>query len=692
MNIVIDYPFWIYLICIALGSGYALVLYRKNAKIESKPLRWLLFSLRLLSVTLIALLLFSPLWKHTAHEIERPVIIVAQDNSSSVAFCSDSVFYKTDFLKQRNRFIKTLQKNHETIVYTFGSRIQANGHTDYSEKSTDISSFLAEMQRRYAFRNIGGLVLISDGLYNRGYSPLNEVENLPYPIYTVALGDTTTKKDWALGKISYPRMTFLNHDFPVEITIRAQQLKNRSGVLTIEHNGQNLHKETVNIDQDNFTARLRVVLPAKESGTQQFRVGLSALDGETTYSNNQEVLFIDVLDDQRKILLLYAVPHPDISAIKQSVESKEGYEITTEWARDFRLSDAEYDLVILHQLPSERYALKPLLQRCIAQKTPTLWILGSQNLLETFNTFQTGLTINGFKKNMDEVTPIYNESFALFSLSDETVNQLKNMPPLIVPFGTYKPSGNVQILCHQRLGKTKTDRPLILFSQYNNQRFGVIAGTDLWKWRLADFAENNTHDHFNEILNKTIQFLAKKEDKSRFRIIHPSVFDETENVLLEAEVYNETYELIQTPEVKITIKDSAGNSYPYTFEHSVNAHRLNLGFMPSGTYTYRASAQWGGKNLVKEGLFVVNASNLEQSDMVANHNLLYSLAHKTNGTMVYPTEWDKLIEIMENNADNKPVSYEIITLEDFLNLPFVFILLILLLGMEWFLRKYNGLI
>lgn len=692
MNIVIDYPFWVYLICIAIGAGYALVLYRKNTKIESKTLRLLLFSLRLLSVALIALLLFAPLWKHTSKEVEKPVIIVAQDNSSSIVCCSDSTFYKTDFLKQRNRFIETLKKDHETIVYTFGSRIQATDHADYSEKSTDISSFLTEMQRRYAFRNIGGLVLISDGLYNLGYNPLNAVENLPYPIYTVAMGDTTTKKDWALGKISYPRMTFLNQDFPVEILVRAQQMKNRSGVLTIEHNGQILHKETVTIDQENFATHVRVALPAKKSGTQKFRVGLSALDGETTYRNNHDVFFVDILDDQRKILLLYAAPHPDISAIKQCVESKEGYEITTRQAKDSNIPDMNYDLVILHQLPSERYPMKSLLQLCTARKTPILWILGRQNHLETFNAFQSGLTISNFKKSMDEVTPIYNESFALFSLSDETLDQLKNMPPLVVPFGNYKPSGNAQILCYQRLGKTKTNHPLILFSQHNNQRFGVIAGTDLWKWKLADFAENNTHTHFNEILNKTIQFLAKKEDKSRFRIIHQSVFNETENVVLEAEVYNETYELIQTPEVKITIKDSAGNSYPYTFDHSINAYKLNLGFMQSGTYTYTASTQWGGKTLIKEGMFVVNASNFELSDCVANHNLLYSIAHKTNGTMIYPTEWDKLTKVLKNNADNKPISYEIITMEDFLNLPLVFVLLILLLGMEWFLRKYNGLI
>lgn len=692
MNIVIDYPYWIYLVCVSIGVFYALFLYGRSAEPSHKLLKRGLFILRSIAVTLIVLLLFSPLWKQTRKEIEKPVIIVAQDNSSSMIFGSDSIFYKTEFLQKRNQFIETLRKDHEVITHTFGNRIQAGEETDYSEKSTDISSILSEMQHLYAFRNVGGLILISDGIYNRGYNPLNVAENLPYPIYTVAAGDTTHKKDWALGKISYPHMTFLNHDFPVQIVIHAHKLKNRSGVLSIEHGGQKIYHQTIAIDQEDFTLSLEAVLSAKVPGTQRFRVHLSALDGETTYINNSEDLFIDVLDDQRKILLIYAAPHPDIAALKQSLEEKEGYEIITQRAKDCIHTETLHDLVILHQLPSAHYEMKNLLQHCKDQKTPLLWMLGKNTLLEHFNTFQTGLSITGFRQATDEVTPVHNESFALFSLSEKTLNWIKNAPPLIVPFGDYKVSDNAQILCHQRVGKTKTARPLIMFSQYDNQRFGVIAGTELWKWRLADFAENNTHSHFNEIINKSIQFLAKKEDKSRFRIIHKPIFDEAENVSIEAEVYNETYEPIQNPEVKITIKDSVGNSFPYGFEHSANAYKLNLGFLSPGTYTYHASTRWGGKTLSKDGMFVVSGSNMELSDLVADHNLLYSLAHKTGGMMIYPSEWDKLTQALQNNADDKPVSYEITRLEDFLNLPWMWILLIILLGTEWFLRKYNGLI
>src|ERR1700761_2931104 len=70
-------------VCILLGLGYAWLLYRMPVMLPEKYRKGL-FVLRALAVFFIALLLVSPLVKSIAYKPQKPLILVAQDNSSSI--------------------------------------------------------------------------------------------------------------------------------------------------------------------------------------------------------------------------------------------------------------------------------------------------------------------------------------------------------------------------------------------------------------------------------------------------------------------------------------------------------------------------------------------------------------------------------------------------------------------------------
>jgi hypothetical protein len=74
----------------------------------------------------------------------------------------------------------------------------------------------------------------------------------------------------------------------------------------------------------------------------------------------------------------------------------------------------------------------------------------------------------------------------------------------------------------------------------------------------------------------------------------------------------------------------------------------------------------------------------------ADHQLLYTLAKKHGGEMIYPGQLNGLLNTLNKREDIKPVSFTHKKLTELVQLKWIFFLLLSLLGIEWFIRKYYG--
>jgi len=248
----------------------------------------------------------------------------------------------------------------------------------------------------------------------------------------------------------------------------------------------------------------------------------------------------------------------------------------------------------------------------------------------------------------------------------------------------------------------KTEQPLIIFNSISDAKTAIIAGEGIWKWRLHDYAVNNNHKIFNELISKIVQYLALQIDKSLFRVICDNDFYENEPVLFDAEVYNESYELINDLEVTMDIINSNNKRFPYTFSKTSNDYHLNAGMFQVGEYRYEVRVKIGANILLERGEFSVSPIQVEFLNTVADHQLLYNLAGKHDGIMVYggPASLTQkggdfyqisdLPKLIGDRDDIKSVSYTQNRLKELINLKWVFFLLLILLSAEWFLRKRSG--
>jgi hypothetical protein len=109
--------------------------------------------------------------------------------------------------------------------------------------------------------------------------------------------------------------------------------------------------------------------------------------------------------------------------------------------------------------------------------------------------------------------------------------------------------------------------------------------------------------------------------------------------------------------------------------------------MPPGEYKYTASTKINGELLVKQGLIIVKEVIAEKINSVANHQLLYQMANRTNGKVYKPKRISELEADLLKNDAIKPVVYSQISTSNLIDFKWLIWLIIGLLSIEWFLRK-----
>jgi len=695
-NLSFQYPTWYLFLCAGLGLIYALLVYFRSDTFKEQTawLNWLLGGLRFLTATALAALLLSPLIKSLLTDTKKPVVVLAQDQSESV-MGEMSETELADYKTAYGTLKASLAEKYDLKEYAFGSEVREGVDFSFSDKASNLSEMLKSLYDLYSNQNLGAVVLATDGIYNEGSNPVYAGKRLGAPIYTVALGDTTLQKDLLIKRVYHNKIAYLGDKFNIEVDVLGQNLPNKRTNLVVSkiENGKAKKLQTlpININRNDFFTTQEVTLEADRAGVQRFRVTVNTIEGEVTTTNNVKDIFIDVLDARQKILIIAQSPHPDLTAIRQSLIDNKNYEIKVEYAGRRKAKIADYNFVILHQLPGVNNNGNNIIQEINTKKLPHLFIVGSQSNLTNLNQVQDLLTINGDAKNANDIQGVIADDFSVFTINDATKNGLPNFSPLKAPFGEFKESVNAQILLYQRIGKVDTKYPLLVLGEEGGVKKGVLAAEGIWKWRLFDYLQNKNHDIFEEIIGKTIQYLTLKEDKRRFRIsLDKNIFNENEPIILDGEVYNDNYELINTEDVGLVIKNNEGQEFPSTFNRTAKAYSLNAGVFPVGNYTFRGKTVQNGKELTYNGQFSVQPVQLESFQTTADHGLLRLLSEQYGGELVYPANLASIGEKLQAKKSVKPVIYQTTKTRSIINLKWIFFLLMGMLTLEWFMRRYHG--
>ncbi len=690
-DLILSYPWWTVIPVVLTGLVYAALLYYRNRLNKLSPV-WtaVLFVFRFLAVSLLVFLLLSPFLRTQHKVVEKPVLIFAFDNSRSMAMGKDSAFDYPSFLKKADAMADELSDSYEPEFWIFDKDTKAAKQPDFSGETSDYARMLSQLNENYNGVKVGALVIFGDGIFNRGIDPLHAASPIGFPIYTIALGDTGLSRDLKIADLRYNQLVYLDDDFPLEVSISATDLKGEKAVLRVYAFGKQVVSKQFLIGSLHFSKTFRFTLKAAKPGKQHIRISLETEAGELNKENNRRSTFIDVLNNRQKILILADAPHPDLGALKESIEKKKNYLAEIQYAGKLKGKLTDYDLVILHQLPSKTHPVKTLLSTLEEKEIPVLYILGRTSGSAGFNQHFKGFNIQSAVGNFEEARMDINPSFSLFTFPSELARQLENLPPLQVPLGNYSSTAGTSVFAYQEIKNISTDFPLVAFNINTGQRAGVITGEGLWLWRMHNYREDGNTAAFDAFVDKTVQLLMARKDKRHFRVITKGNYSSYKNVVLRAELYNQAYETVNDVDVSLQLTNEDGEQFNYVFSPYGQNYRLNLNYLPEGIYRYRAQTALGSNPYSAKGEFVVSSHSLEGRALQANHRMLFRLAAGHDGKMLQAGQLQSLPRLLRQRDDQAARIYYEEQLSALHKLPLVLLLILALLSLEWLLRKYFG--
>lgn len=654
---------WLVIMALAIGLVYASLLYLFSRK-YSKPLTILLFTLRTIVVATVVMLFINPYIKQKTYNIEQPIVILAQDNSESIVLTKDSVFYKTKYPKLIDSIANELEKDYDVETVPFG------------DQYTNISNALTTIQRQYYKRNVGAVVLLSDGIVNQGVNPELNIESYPFPIYSVTLGDTVAYSTMVIKDVKYNKTVPANMLFPLRITANAYNYKGNDMNIIVKMDGNEVENAIVPITSNRFSKTFDVNIDSGNEGTKQLEI----IVGDKTRR-----IFINVTDKKYRILCLAHAPHPDIAAIKSALDDH--FEFDVKYDENVGAnndSPIQYDLVIMHNAFVGKNNDLPI---------PSLSIISDD--FDSFNESQNIVKIKRGAANTNlDVKGRYNNAFGLFTISSDIKNELKSYPPLSLPHCEIAFNSRHDDALLMNIMDLETPNPLLAFANdVDGNKHAFLFGTGCWRWKLYEYFHHKNNDGFNEIFSKTVKYLLTEKDKE-LTVHHKDRYLNTENINISAELRNPSRELVNEPDLHITItnRDVSGNvsTYEYVFSKGENNYNLNIGMLPEGIYHYRAHTSLGGVEYNAGGTFTVESIGIEAQDLTADIERMRSLAAQTSGKHYYITDIQYIIKDLENDSRITSIAREETRYDDLINLKWLFFSILGIITIEWLLRKIFG--
>ena len=643
--------------------------------------------LRFVVVTIVLLLLLNPLLKQLINKVEKPIVVLAVDNSISITNSIDSI-NRLNILDQLTQMKTNIENNGFEIVLRDLTSERTNlSDLKFDQKTTDLNAMFKEVETLFDGKNLASLILVSDGNYNRGISPI--FFSYGFKISTVGIGDTTSYKDVILKNVLYNKIAYQGNKFPIVAEITNTGFQNQEAMVNVKKGSNTIASEKITFGSENGLSRVEFNIDATNNGVQHYSIEVT-LPEEEIIENNSKQIFIDVIDGKQKILLLGLAPHPDIKALRSVIEINENYEFELFIPGFNELKEDKYDLIMVHQAGDRYNRLAQYTKKFRDENVPILNIIGQQTNLDNLSKEDNLFSFKSIRNQRDQISPALFSEFSKFKVDSEFMDIFNQYPTLNVPYGENNLAPNATVLIYQKVGNIATNKPLLYLVESGETKSAYLMADGIWQWRLQEFASKESTKAFDDVFLKLVQYLSTKEDKRKFRVYTTKEeFFDNETVSFEAEVYNDSYERIFGNDVSIKVTDENGATEEYSFIPSSANSKLEISGLTQGVYKYEATTKRNDQPERVLGQFTVKNLLLELLDRRANFSLLRQLAENAEG------QFYTMQRLNEISSDLKELNSKGImqSNEEFLaiiNLKWLFFLILILLSIEWFTRKYSG--
>ncbi len=685
---------WPLILLLILAGSLTWFSYRQTEPRLHGINRWLLPMLRGISLVLLLALLFEPMIRRNINQEVPPVLAVLIDESQSMA------------QHQRTEILPSIQG--QTHYFGFGGTmrpIKDLAAAMDTAPRTDISSALEEVQTSLRDENLRGVLLISDGQYNTGRNPVYVAADYGIPIHTLVIGDTLQQQDLMIARTVTNELAYVGQEVPVDVSLLLQGYSDKTVTTRLYAQDSLVASETLMITEGESIASLSFT--PQEEGLFQYTLTTTELENEASSTNNREIFTVRVLRRSQRICLIAAAPHPDLVAMRNLLTRDESRQVDSFvqmqpdrfYEGNLPNSLDEYDAIVLVGFPGREADDVSLNVVANAARSgiPLLFMLTRQTDLQRLqDQLANVLPALPTTENVlyDEANLKLTQAGFRDPILDFPEALWERLPPLMVSTGHWNVTSDSRILGQINLRGITLEEPLLMVRSRAGHRTAAILGSGTWRWlNLADDPADMPRV-WPQVVENLMQWLTTPEDDRTVRV-EPALtaFGGGEPIDFSGQVYDESLNPVSEAVVTVEITAPDGAQYPYTMTNTGSGRfTLRVDALPEGTYAYTAEATRMNTSMgTDRGVFTVGSVNLEYRSTRSNEALLRQIAYRSGGDLFTERTLSTFQERLNSDRLFSPITQSRELEFDLRRIPWILGIVILLLGLEWVLRKRSGL-
>ncbi len=658
----------------------ALFQYLYKSKLKSN-LRYLLIALRTISIFGLLLLLINPKFESFTYFDEKPTLVVAVDNSESISYLKQD--------ESANQIINDLKENSElnerfnVQTYSFGKSVSSLDTLSYKARQSNISQALKQFGEVYN-NQTAPIILLTDGNQTFGSDYSYIAKGIEQPIYPVILGDSTIYSDLSIKQLNVNRYVFLKNKFPVEIITNYSGTESIMTELKIWSGSSVVFRKALQFDGAKTSQIISTTLNANSVGVKTYRVELVPVANEKNKVNNSKNFGVEVIDQKTNIALVAERLHPDLGALKKSIESNEQRSVSILKPKEYLDKINDFQLVILYQ-PNNSFT--KILQEVKQQKLNTFIISGTSTSWNLINSSQ-----NYFKQTITNQTedfqPSLNRNYNTFIIDNLDFN---NYPPLKSEFGAIDFLVPNDVILYKTVNGITTDLPMLSTFEIDNTKHALLSGEGIWRWRSQTYLDTESFVDFDNFINKLVQYLSSNKKRKRLNIDYKSFYNGNDDVTITAQYFNKNYEFDAEASLRIILKnkeDDTIREIPLLLNNG--NYTVDLSGIEAGLYDF--TIKHNSETVSASGSFQILDYNIEQQFLNADIEKLTAIADKSGGQHFFSQQSNQLINNLLGDKRYTTIQKSTKNIVPLIDWKYLLGLIALSLFIEWFIRKYNGLI
>ena len=674
-----DLVLWVILF---IGTGLFVYLYKI---IFNEKWHQFLISYRIIIFFILGILLLNPVINFSGEKEKKLDWAIFIDNSASIKY------HQTPSINAVQLGIESLvnklsEKDISYHLYQFADNIQKVNSPQLIGNGVTTNIGIIPETIKQLGNQIAGAVIISDGLITEGKDPIKDFQEFDFPIHTIGIGEGSELVDVTIESIDAPTVV-LKSDW-VDVNITIQSVGNIGDRLSVSlYNNRELQgSKHIRLMGMESKKEINFRFRPKEIGKQQYEVRISSVEDEIDIQNNRQKFSLLVLKDRYKVALLTGSPNKNTSVLKQKLKNNPRVEldhfiritetrfqpaIKTFW-------ESPYELIIF-----DNYPIKPLSsnfvrilgKKLLSNQSALFLILGPNQTIVSFNGITSILGV------VTEDSTIESNRF-YWEFVDEQIDAGGNFPPL---------KQNILITGKQvssdTLAVTEQGWPLWLRNQNGTIRTMIWTSPELNTLYFHD-QKLSQEGSFSVIWNLAISWLLKSGGE------HENFFRLNKNRYQQGEMVQVTgtqpFEKTQDKTENIIINVTHGSTDIITRDilYNIEEQRWLGEFRAPGPGEYNYSIQLeSNQDPIQTGTFQILESQIELNQVYLNKKLLATISNSTDGQFFVWDSRDSLFSEI-NPKVRREFKAEIIKFNES---RVLLIIMILLLCVEWFIRRNRGL-